>query len=169
MGRRPRPTAVKIAEGERKERINFNEPKPIKPKFEPPEYLDENGLKGWNELVGMLKEMKVLADQDKYLLELYGQLYSDYRRHLTYARNFWIVKIREQNEGIENFDKCPVNSDMHRFRDQMIKILIECGLTPSARQSLKVEDIPTEEQMRGEDIDLELEGWIPKKEKKSKE
>lgn len=166
MGRRPRPTSVKIAEGERKDRINFNEPKPIPYKTEPPEHLDETGVKAWGELKEILFDMNVLSEQDRYLLELYAQIYSDYRRHIVYAKNFWVIKAREQQNGEFNFEKCPVNSDLHRFRDQMIKILIECGLTPSARQSISVEEIPTEDQMRSDDLDLELEGWIPKNKNK---
>jgi P27 family predicted phage terminase small subunit len=166
MARRPKPTKLKIAEGVRKDRINFNEPDAIPYSSEPPEHLDEIGVSAWHDLKEILSTMKVLSNQDRYLLELYSQIYSDYRKHVIYAKNFWVMKVREQKEGIYNFEKCPVNSDLHRFRDQMIKILIECGLTPAARQSVNIEPIPTEDDMMRDDhqISQELEQWTPTKE-----
>ena len=162
MARRPQPTSLKIAKGERKDRINFDEPDPIPHSSKPPSHLDDVGVKAWEDLKSILSEMRVLSEQDRYLLELYAQLYSDYRRHIIYAKNFWVVKARQQKSGDFVFEKCPINSDLHRFRDQMIKILIECGLTPAARQSVKVEPIPTEALMlRNDSLDEGLDEFIP--------
>ncbi len=162
MARRPKPTAVKLAEGERKDRINMNEPKAIPPRSGPPKHLDDIGLEALKGIREVLSEMKVLTEQDRYLTELYAQIYSDYRRHLVYANNFWVTKAKEQREGKVTFEKFPANSDLHRLRDQMIKILIECGLTPVARQAIVVDDIPTEDSvMRSNDIDWSVDGWTP--------
>jgi P27 family predicted phage terminase small subunit len=164
MARRPRPTAIKIAEGERKDRINFNEPKAIEHQTGPPDYLDEKGVKAWQGLRAILQEMRVLSEQDRYLLELYGQLYSDYRRTLDMAIEFRPARIQRLASGKIEISKCPVTSDLHRYRDQMIKILIECGLTPSARQSIQVDEILEDDQMRSDELDLELEAWKPQRE-----
>ncbi len=72
--------------------------------------------------------------------------------------------LKLQNGKIE-ISKCPVTSDLHRYRDQMIKILIECGLSPSARQEVSTLGETNDENMRDDSIYDELEHWIPDKDK----
>ena len=91
----------------------------------------------WNELIGDLKRNGVLSTDTREMLVSYCTIYAKWME----ARK----KVEETGLAIESVDKMgqlvisknPYVSEMHKFRDQLNKLLPEFGLTPASRQKLK--------------------------------
>lgn len=110
-GRKPAPTALKILKGTQPCRINRNEPVVPPGIPEPPGFLDAIGKQFWVEHAQLLAGMGVLTQADKYALGMLAESFARYRQY----------------------------PDDQRRRDEFRKLLVEFGLTPSARSRLKVD------------------------------
>ena len=91
----------------------------------------------WKEIIGDLKRNGVLSTDTRELLIAYCT---------TFAK--WVEakqKVAETGLAIESVNKYgnqvitrnPYVSEMHKFREQLNKLLPEFGLTPASRQKLK--------------------------------
>ena len=78
-GRKPKPTAIKLLEGTRADRVNASEPRPASGYPDPPATLDEVALEEWHRLAGELEPMGVVTLADRSALETYCRAYP--RRH----------------------------------------------------------------------------------------
>ena len=80
-GRKPKPTAVKIAEGRRGHKpLPRNEPKPPRDvSLAPPDYLDTLGKAEWRRIARELDSSGVYTAWDKQTLVAYCQAYSEWR------------------------------------------------------------------------------------------
>jgi P27 family predicted phage terminase small subunit len=91
----------------------------------------------WKELIGDLKRNGVLSTDTREMLVSYCTIYAKWME----ARK----KVEETGLAIESVDKIgqlvisknPYVAEMHKFRDQLNKLLPEFGLTPASRQKLK--------------------------------
>ena len=91
----------------------------------------------WKELIGDLKRNGVLSTDTREMLVSYCTIYAKWIE----ARK----KVEETGLAIESVDKMgqlvisknPYVAEMHKFRDQLNKLLPEFGLTPASRQKLK--------------------------------
>ena len=103
----------------------------------PPKSLCRVAKAKWKELIGDLKRNGVLSTDTRELLVSYCT---------TFAK--WIeakTKVEETGLAIESVDKMgqlvisknPYVAEMHKFREQLNKMLPEFGLTPASRQKLK--------------------------------
>ena len=158
MARIPKPTAIKLSDGTRKSEINMNEPKAIPFEFSPPSHLDEIGKDAFNRLARTLKEMGVLSDSDRSLLGLYADTYSEYMRCLEFVQRTGIMIKAANGSDKRN----PVQSETRACRATLMKIYVQCGLTPASRSTLTVEPSPSDDdQMRSNDVSWETGGWNP--------
>lgn len=108
-GRKPKPTALKVLDGDQPCRINYDEPKFPVASSEPPAWLDRHGKEHWGELAPILLDSGVLTAADRCGL---AQLCDEYSR------------IRK-------------DPDDFKARDRYRRLLVEYGLTPSSRSRLK--------------------------------
>ena len=91
----------------------------------------------WNELIGDLKRNGVLSTDTRELLVSYCTTFAKWMEAKT--------KVKETGLAIESVDKHgnrviaknPYVAEMHKFREQLNRLLPEFGLTPSSRQKLK--------------------------------
>jgi P27 family predicted phage terminase small subunit len=109
----------------------------------PPKGMCKVAKAKWNELIGDLKRNGVLSTDTREMLVSYCTIYAKWIE----ARK----KVEETGLAIESVDKMgqlvisknPYVSEMHKFRDQLNKLLPEFGLTPASRQkltSMKLDD-----------------------------
>jgi phage terminase small subunit len=113
-GRKPLPTAVKLAKGtERKSRINGNEPSLPKMPLEPPGYLSGDALAFWSEHAKALIDAGVLRVSDRHAFGLLCESFAAWRAE-------------------------PTRDTIAEFR----RMLSEFGMTPAARTKVKVESKP---------------------------
>jgi len=133
-GRKPRPTIIKILEGEpNKDRINLNEPKAFGTPH-CPSYLTPEAKAEWHRICPILKEMGLLAKSDRALIANYCQAYA---RMVKYEK-----LIAEKGELYKtqhgNITTSPAYWVLNKEREMVHKFAVELGLTPSARSRISV-------------------------------
>lgn len=135
-GRRPKPTAMKVAAGNPGKRpLNAAEPKPAAGPVECPAELDGAARREWDRIAPILTAMGVLTPADATGLAVYCQTWSDYLRYCrTLARKGHIVHTSNGNVvqspfvGMRNRSALILANYLGRF-----------GLTPADRVRLQTE------------------------------
>jgi len=103
---------------------------------EMPDWFCDDAKAKWAELIGDLKRNGVLSRDTREILIAYCTAYA----HWLEARR----SVANTGLAIEGFDKAGNQviarnayvAEMHKFREQMNKLLPEFGLTPASRQKL---------------------------------
>ena len=128
-GRKPKPTALKLLEGTRADRVNDREPTmPAAGSTGPPAWLDSYGRQHWDELVGILRPAGLLTAGDLPALAQLCDDYSTIRRSIDGPRA----------EGIGDYDAVrALLANADKARDRYRRMLVEFGLTPSSRSRIK--------------------------------
>lgn len=135
-GRIPKPTAVKIMEGNPgKRRINGSEPKPPSSLPDCPDYLAPEAKAEWARLAGILNQIGLLTQVDRTLMAAYCQ---------TYAR--WVEAERKLAETplilrtpAGYIQQSPWLSISNKQLELMAKYMTELGLTPASRSRLAIQ------------------------------
>jgi phage terminase small subunit len=109
-GRKPKPTALKLLDGTRRDRINESEPAMEPGRVEPPEHLRGIARDHWLELAPMLAKAGLLAVADRPALELLC---------VTYAVT--------RDDPLD-----------HKAAANYARLLTEFGMTPSSRSRIKL-------------------------------
>jgi P27 family predicted phage terminase small subunit len=132
-GRKPHPTTIKIAKGERPDRINRAEPPTVPVEHaEPPSQLNDEARAEWFRMIPILTRMKVLSESDLAALALYCEAHA---RHSAAARDLskrGMVTMTADGPRIN-----PAVGIAERASNQALRFLVEFGLTPSSRSRLK--------------------------------
>jgi len=132
-GRKAKPTALRLIEGNREHRpINGDEPKPSPIAPQPPEYLSEKALEVWNDLSPKLERLGILTEIDSLAFTALCIEWSEYVRLRTMG-----------GESIQTFESgakqvAPEISISHKCLTQLLKLFGEFGLTPSSRSRLSI-------------------------------
>jgi len=132
MGRRGpkgKPTALKLLEGCRADRINAAEPEfPAAGDHAAPVWLDRYGREHWDELSAVLRRAGVLTEGDLAALAQLCDDYSIIRRSLD----------PPDAEVVGDYDRMrSLMTNADRARERYKRMLVEFGLTPSSRSRLK--------------------------------
>lgn len=134
-GRKPKPTNIKVLEGEkRKSRINRNEPKPGPGRPTCPDHLNDDARAEWDRIVPELEIMGLLSRVDRTELAMYCQ---------AYAR--WLDAEKSLNEKgylyrteNGNITTSPMLWVANKAMEQCHKFLTEFGMTPASRSRINV-------------------------------
>ena len=137
-GRKPKPTALKILEGNPGRRpLNDREPSLPTETPECPEFLDDEARAEWFRMAKVLQDMGLLTRADRAALAAYCVVYS---RWVTAERQVQrlgtIVKSPEKNFPM----KSPYLTVADQALEAMRKFMVEFGLTPSSRSRIRVPD-----------------------------
>jgi len=134
---RPKPTALKILEGNPGRRpLPKKEPKPALALMPCPQYLkaDSIAYEEWNRIVPELYNLGLLTKIDRAALELYCSQYSIYRQSFETLNSEGLITT-----NIRNGDKAHPSAQTAREAAKIIKaIAVEFGLTPSSRARISV-------------------------------
>ena len=138
-GRKPKPTALKILQGNPGKRaLNLEEPDfgvGVPPK---PDYFDKYASDEWDALVSILVPARVLTKGEIGILVVTCDAYSQFRQSLAFLK-----RKRSQSydassiQGGHNYKTYPEVSQRNIARKQYQLGLAELGLTPSARTKVK--------------------------------
>jgi P27 family predicted phage terminase small subunit len=148
-GRKPTPTKLKILAGTRRARINRNEPSPAPIRPEIPEHLDALARGEWERLCPILERMGVLTEAEGAALTIYCECYSKWLRArgdvakrglLIEATKTTTSKRGATVETVSQIKANPAVAIEIQMARLMKEILIEFGLTPSARSRIKTND-----------------------------
>ena len=142
-GRKPRPTAIKILEGEpNKDRINLNEPKPKLSRPTCPKHLSGVARYEWRRIVPELEALGLLTQIDKAALAAYCQAYGRWviaERKLSELASMSPDKMAYLYKTVSgNLIINPLLSVANKALEQMHKFLIEFGMTPASRSKINV-------------------------------
>ena len=139
-GRRPKPTVLKLIEGNPGKRaINKNEPKPRREIPSCPAHLDDSGKVAWCRLSLMLDRMGVLTEADGFALERLCDCYTDIlacRQLIAEDGRTYTVETKEGEVLIKGD---PAVAQLRAADAQFKSYLIKFGLTPAARSKVNVD------------------------------
>jgi P27 family predicted phage terminase small subunit len=140
-GRKPKPTALKVVQGNPGRRpLNKLEPKPEPGIPVCPSWLSSKGKFAWKEISTLLGDMRVLTKADRKALELLCDAYSEYRdaRAVIQKDGATYEAITEAGSIIvRSRPEVAISSDAWR---RVKTMLSEFGLTPSSRSRIQVPD-----------------------------
>lgn len=135
-GRRPKPTALKIAEGNPGRRpLNLNEPQ-FRGLPKCPAHLDKNAKAEWRRISKELAAIGLLAAVDRAALAAYCQCWSRWIDAEESIKKFGtVIKSPKSGYPVQN----PYVGIANTALDQMRKFLIEFGLTPASRSRISID------------------------------
>jgi P27 family predicted phage terminase small subunit len=134
-GRKPAPPEQKALKGERPGRINPAAPTPPDGVGEPPEILDEEGVRQWHRFAPVLARMGVLKESDADALALYCEHYSRWVVATKEIRKYGLTSVC----GTGGEKVAPAVGIARESMAAMLKLLAEFGCTPSSRSRVRVE------------------------------
>ena len=132
MGKRgpaPKPTALRILHGDRKDRINTEEPVPRDGELEPPEGMSAIALDVWHYTLAEMGTMRIAKPADRDALVAYCEAVAQHRRASELLAHSEILIKGQKGNVVRN----PA-VQMQRDAAMTIKAFAaEFGLTPRAR------------------------------------
>jgi len=135
VGRRPLPTVVKILRGtDRPDRLPAEEPKPRRRNPRPPAHVQGEALREWKRMSKRLSSNKLLTEIDGTALAAYCIAYERWADAEDKIRRFGTVVKSPRNFPLQS----PYLAIANKAMEQMMKILVEFGATPSARSRVDV-------------------------------
>jgi P27 family predicted phage terminase small subunit len=139
-GPKPVPTHLKIVRGERKDRINTNEPKPIKAEPKCPTWISKDARKVWKRTTDQLRGMGILYEADIDLIVAYCNSVVNYQKATEIVDQQGVL-VEGRRDGAVTNPAVRVQRDAAT----LIRMLAsELGLTPSSRSRLTLENDDTD-------------------------
>ena len=135
-GPHPKPTHLKVIEGERESRINRNEPIPTDGEVIKPEGMSDGASAVWDELADDLIDKGCLKPWDIYMFEAFCESVSTYRENRDLLRAHGYTE-RGAAGGII---KSPYHQIMRDCVQTMAQIGSRFGFTPGDRANLEIKD-----------------------------
>ena len=132
-GRKPKPTALKILEGNPgKRQLNANEPKPASKAPRCPMWLDSEAKKEWRRMSKQLEQLGILTEVDMAAFAGYCQAYARWKEAEEFiTKHGTIVKTPSGY-----WQQVPQVSIAQTYLKIMNRFCEQFGLTPSARSRL---------------------------------
>ena len=129
-GRKPKPTKLKLLQGTaQKCRMNPSEPKPVSSVPEPPSHLTAAALEEWDRITPELERLGLLSEMDMAALAGYCQNFSRWQEAEKALKASSLLIKTSNGNVIQNPLVGIANKAMHN----MLKFLVEFGMTPSSR------------------------------------
>jgi len=141
----PKPTALKLLEGYRKDRINENEPcPPPAVDLSPPDGLmTPEAIAEWHRTAPALAASGVLTTADITGFVMYCNLYAQYINISKITLDCEIVEAPRTGTPMRH----PAVDIKHRTIELMLKIMIEYGMTPASRSRITISQIGQRDEM----------------------
>jgi P27 family predicted phage terminase small subunit len=133
-GPAPKPTSLRVLHGDRKDRINTNEPVPAASEITAPDWLSDKASAIWDRLVPSLTARKVLTSWD---VDAFAVLCEALARYATATQlvNGSALLVPGPGGLVPN-PALKVQADAERV---FLTYAARFGLTPSDRQAIKAE------------------------------
>jgi len=137
-GRKPKPTALKVLEGNPGKRVlNKNEPKPQKQAPKCPTWLDAEAKKEWRRTAKQLEQLGILTQVDMAAFAGYCQAYSRWKEAEEFInKHGTIVKTPSGY-----WQQVPQVSIAQTYLKIMNKFCEQFGMTPSARSRITADKV----------------------------
>jgi P27 family predicted phage terminase small subunit len=134
-GPAPRPTALRVLEGNPSKRpLNRSEPKPRAKTPPCPDHLDELAKAEWKRLVRIIRHMRLLTEADYMALANLCQAYS---RMVKAERKLAEAGLLYKTQS-GYVQQSPLLSVINTSVETITKLCREFGLTPSSRSRIQL-------------------------------
>jgi len=141
-GKKPVPTQLKIIRGtDQPCRVKKNEPKPNDNRIYMPFKLSPAASKQWTKIVKELKEAKLLTNIDTQALGMYCEAYATWMNAQKMIQTHGVVVKSKNGFPVQS----PFFHVANKSFDQMKGLLIEFGMTPSARTRVSTVEGPDDD------------------------
>jgi len=107
-----------------------------------PKDFDAHEKKKWGQLCKILEGNRVMSTDLVEILVAYCTAYGGWMKAREAVRKTGIVLVQKTPDGTE-VKRNPFSVELHKYRDEMNKLLPELGLTPASRS--KVSSIDTDD------------------------
>ena len=132
-GRKPKPTNLKILEGNPSKRpLPTNEVKPKRKAPRCPQWLEEDAKKEWKRMGKILEQMGLLTDMDMTAFAGYCQAYARWKEAEEFITQHGTM-IRTPNGYLQQVPQVSIAQTNLKI---MLKFCEQFGLTPSARSRI---------------------------------
>lgn len=130
-GRKPKPTELKILQGNpgRRPLRQVRKAQTLQRTPSPPDWLTDIGRAEWRRVGKLLSKLQVLTDSDLSALAAYCDAYSRWRK----AREMIEEQGITTETGSGNLKAHPATVVVHQAMTEMRQFMVELGLTPSSR------------------------------------
>ena len=144
-GRKRIPTVLHILQGGKKKThrpLPPDEPKPppVIPKC--PKHLDHEARKEWRRMAKELEPLGLLTGLDKAVFASYCQAWSIWVEATMKVRDSGLVVKASTGTPMMN----PYLPIVNKANEQMMKALVEIGMSPSSRSRVKVAEKPKKDE-----------------------
>lgn len=137
-GRRPKPTAIKLLEGNPGKRaLNLMEPASAADVGGAPVWLSPEARACWQEVAGTLAP-GVLQRADRHALEHYCRTYEKWRIAEAMVKNNIVAPVRDRKGRIVGIKRSAAQVEATALGMQLATMRREFGMTPSARSGITV-------------------------------
>lgn len=135
-GPKPKPTSLRLLHGDRRDRVNVDEPVPSELPVEPPDYLDADARAVWDRLAGDLERKGILTawDTDAFAAYCTAVVYHRRAAELVNRTNVLLTQTRADRPGIT---RNPALQVVEHQAALLRALAHEFGLTPSARSEMR--------------------------------
>lgn len=134
-GRKPKPTAIKIMEGNPGKRpLNEREPEVAVDRPDAPFHLDDLAREEWDRTTTELLELGVLGRIDRASLAAYCVAWSRWVQAEQQVQDEGFVLTSKEGGQYQH----PALAVANKAMEQMTKLAAEFGMTPSSRTRIKV-------------------------------
>lgn len=138
-GPRPQPSALRVLRGSRRSSDVSCEPAPPEGDIRPPLWLAGPALQKWNELLPLLQGVRVMTQADVGALARYCDSFAWWRRcRDTIEAQGDTITIRDANGAEKYHQQRPEVGIVNKLAQQLHRLEVEFGLTPSARRTIHV-------------------------------
>ena len=152
-GRKPLPTVIKKLRGEsRPSRINDQEAQPGPLTASPPAHLGREAKKHWCEAHELLTRTGVLSEMDSDALVLYSVVMARWNKATKHLEKNGLTVLAQSGFEMQS----PYLSIANKCFDQLLKLQIEMGMTPSARSRVNATPPPAPNPFQGLEPEQEL-------------
>ena len=103
---------------------------------EMPEYFNDDECRKWMELEDDLNRNGILSTDCREIMIAYCTAYGGWMRARRSIEKTGIVLKMHDKNGQQYYKRNPFSVELHKYRDEMNRLLPEFGLTPASRQKL---------------------------------
>ncbi len=138
-GRKPKPTRLKLVQGTPGKRpLPADEPEPDVGLPPAPAHLSDAAKAEWDNIGGQLLELGLVTNIDAAALAVYCTAFARWAEAEEKLREFGMI-TKTPNGGLA---QSPYLSIANRAMEQMMKALLEFGMSPSSRTRVKAAKAP---------------------------
>jgi len=134
-GRKPKPTAAKVAAGNPGRRpLNENEPQAEPALMDPPEHLSAEAKAEWQRVAPLLYRSRIATELDRAMLAGYCEAWGNYVMASQQVQQYGAVLL---SKNTQTPFQSPYLNVMSMALKQMHTFAVEMGMTPSSRSRVQ--------------------------------